>query len=125
MVDTLGNMRRWFWVIDSLVVISFVLIGRDSHGFISDPGDIARVSAPFLIALAISIVLLRAWRNPASLLMGLWLGLSTLVIGMVLRHLLFDAGTARVFVMVTGAWFVGLMVGWRLVPMLVTKLRAN
>lgn len=116
-------MRRWFWILDSLVVISFVLIGRDNHGFISDMGDIARVSAPFLMALALSIVAFKAWTRPGSWATGLALGVSTLIVGMVFRQLLFDAGTARAFVIVTGAWFVGLMVGWRLVAMLAAGLR--
>ena len=49
-------MRRWFWVIDAFVVVSFVLIGRDSHGFNSDVGDIVKVAAPFLIALALGCI---------------------------------------------------------------------
>jgi hypothetical protein len=118
-------MRRWFWILDSLVVVSFVLIGRDSHGFVSDVGDIVRVATPFLLALAVSIVAFKAWTKPGSWLTGLSLGLSTLVVGMVLRRLIFDAGTAMAFVLVTGAWLVGLMVGWRLLAMVVGRLRKD
>jgi len=118
-------MRKWFWVFDAAVVLSFVVIGRDTHGFISEVSDILRVAAPFLLALGFGVVVFRAWTRPTSWLTGLLLASTTLVVGMFLRSVVFDAGTARTFVIVTGAWFVGLMVGWRLVAALITRLRRN
>ena len=112
-------MRRWFWVLDAFVVLSFVLIGRDTHGFLPDVGDTIRVAAPFLLALALGVLAFRAWIRPTSWLTGLALALTTLIIGMLLRRFVFDAGTARTFVVLAAAWFVGLMVGWRLVLSLV------
>ncbi len=116
-------MRRWFWVLDSGVVVSFVAVGRDSHGFVSDMGDLVRVAAPFLFALGIGIAATRAWNAPTALVTGLTLAASTLILGMALRRLVFDGGTAPVFVIVAGAWLVGLMVGWRLVGALLARLR--
>jgi hypothetical protein len=110
-------MRRWFWIVDAAVVISFVVIGREDHGFISDFGDYVRISAPFLIGLGATIVLVRAWRQPISLLTGLALALGTLVLGMVLRRFVWDAGTATTFVLVAAGFFVAGMVGWRLLVM--------
>lgn len=118
-------MRKWFWVFDAAVVLSFVVIGRDTHGFISEVSDILRVAAPFLLALGFGVVVFRAWTRPTSWVTGLFLASTTLVVGMFLRSVVFDAGTARTFVIVTGAWFVGLMVGWRLVAALITRLRRN
>jgi hypothetical protein len=116
-------MRRWFWVIDAFVVLSFVLIGRDSHGFNSDIGDVVNVAAPFLIALALGIVAFKAWTRPVAWLTGLALASTTLIVGMVFRRIIFDEGTATVFVLVTGAWFFGLMIGWRLAVGLVSRLK--
>ena len=118
-------MRRWFWVLDAIVVVSFVLIGRDTHGFVPDVGDTIRVATPFLLALALGVFAFRAWIRPTSWLTGLALAVTTLVIGMLLRRFVFDAGTARTFVILAAAWFVGLMVGWRLVVSLVAHLHRS
>jgi Na+(H+)/acetate symporter ActP len=40
--------------------------------------------------------------------------------GMLFRHYVWGDGTARAFVLVTGAYFVAFMVGWRLVVLLGT-----
>ncbi len=117
------HMRRWFWVLDTAVVLSFVLIGRDSHGFVSDIGDIVKVAAPFLLALALGIVAFKAWINPVAWTTGLALASTTLIVGMVFRNVIFDGGTATVFVLVTGAWFFGLMIGWRLAVVAVVAIR--
>lgn len=116
-------MRRWFWVLDTIVVVSFVLVGRDSHGFVSDVRDIVGVAAPFLIALALGVVVIKAWADPAAWTTGAILASITLVGGMVLRNVVFDGGTAMVFVLVTATWFFGLMIGWRLVAAAVARVR--
>jgi hypothetical protein len=118
-------MHRWFWVLDTAVVLSFVLIGRDSHGFVSDVGDIFKVAAPFLIALALGIVAFKAWTRPVAWLTGLALASTTLMVGMVFRNVVFDGGTASVFVLVTGTWFFGLMIGWRLAVVGVAAIRTR
>ena len=118
-------MRKWFWVLDGIVVVSFVVVGRDSHGFVNDWEETLRIAAPFLIGLGLAVLLTRAWKTPLSLLTGLGLGVATLGIGMLLRRLVWDDGTAPVFVIVTGAWIIGLMVGWRLVAFGITRLRAR
>ena len=107
-------MKRWFWVIDATVIILFAVIGREDHGFVSDIWDYLRVAAPFLLALGISIVVLRAWRDPVYWLTGLALAVGTIVMGMLLRASVWDDGTATSFIVVSAAWMVGLMVGWRL-----------
>ena len=116
-------MRRWFWVIDAFVVLSFVAIGRDSHGFNSDFGDIVKVAAPFLIALTLGIVVFKAWTRPVAWLTGLALASTTLIVGMLLRRMIFDRGTATVFVLLTAAWLFGLMIGWRLAFGLASRLK--
>lgn len=116
-------MKRWFWVIDVVIIILFAVIGREDHGFVSDFWDYLRVAAPFLVALGISIVLARAWRDPVYWLTGLFLAIGTLVIGMVLRANVWDDGTATGFIVVSTVWMVGLMVGWRLVVSGIARYR--
>jgi hypothetical protein len=114
-------MRRWFWVLDAIVVVSFVAVGRDSHGFTSDWGETLRIAAPFLIGLVVANVVTLAWRSPLALLTGLNLGAATLIVGMLLRRFVWDDGAAVAFVIVTGAWLVGWMIGWRLAVLCVRR----
>ena len=123
--DTLSSVRRWFWIIDATVVVLFAVIGREDHGFVSDVGDYVRVSAPFLAGLAVTIFVIRAWRRPIDWRTGVGLALGTVVIGMVLRRFVWDDGTARMFVIVTTAYMVATMVGWRLIATLVVRLVAR
>lgn len=108
-------MKRWFWVLDASVIMSFAFIGSDFHGFTFDFIGILGVAAPFLIALAGGVFALRAWRRPFSVLNGFLLAVVSLTGGMLLRHYVWGDGTARTFIIVTGAYFIALMVGWRLV----------
>ena len=121
-VDTLCCMRRWFWILDATVIVSFAVIGRADHGFASDAGEYLRVSAPFLVGFGITAVAVRAWKRPLALRTGLALALGTLLIGMLLRRFLWDDGTARSFVLVASAYIVAGMVGWRLVVLGVGRL---
>lgn len=124
-VPTLRRMKHWFWVVDALVVVTFVIVGREDHGFISGISDYLRVAAPFLIALGLSIVILRAWRRPTAWTTGLGLAVGTVVLGMLLRRFVWDAGTARSFIVVTAAFLVAGMVGWRLVVAVASRILAS
>jgi uncharacterized membrane protein YeiH len=116
-------MRHWFWILDALVVISFAVIGADFHGFTYQVAGILRVAAPFLIALAGGIVALKVWKKPLSILNGILLGSITLTAGMMMRGYLWNEGTPRTFIIVSAAWFVGVMVGWRLITLGIVWLR--
>jgi Protein of unknown function (DUF3054) len=118
-------MRRWFWVLDGLVVVAFVVIGREDHGYASDLADYLRVASPFLLALAVTVGVTRAWRQPTSLVTGLFLALGTVAIGMLLRRFVWDDGTARPFVIVTSLFLIAGMVGWRLVAVGVHRMRTS
>ncbi len=116
-------MKRWFWIVDSIVVISFAAIGSDFHGFTYQLAGILRVAAPFLIAFAGGVFALRAWVKPLSILNGALLGVITLTVGMLMRGYLWNEGTAQTFIIVSGAWFVGIMVGWRLITLAIVALK--
>jgi len=118
-------MRRWFWLLDGLVVVAFVVIGREDHGFSSDLADYVRVASPFLVGLAATAVATRAWTRPTSPLTGLFLALGTVGIGMLLRRFVWDDGTATPFVIVTTLFLIAGMVGWRVIAVAVDRMRAS
>lgn len=120
-----GLVSRWFWVLDAAVVVSFVVIGREDHGFTSGVSDYVRVAAPFLLALGLSIITLRAWRSPLRLRTGLFVAIGTIAVGMLARRFVWDDGTAWTFVAVTSAFLVAGMVGWRLIVAGVVRIRTT
>ena len=115
-------MKRWFWVLDVLVVVSFVVIGRDSHGFTADWAETARVALPFLLALSVGIGIAMAFMNPTNWRAGLVIAAVTVVGGLALRKYVFHDGTATTFVWLTAGWMTAWMVGWRVVAMLTLRI---
>jgi hypothetical protein len=101
--------------LDTFAVVLFVAIGRREHERDSAIAGLISTAAPFLIALAIAWLVLRAWRHPTTVWptgIGVWA--VVVIVGMLLRNLLFDDGTATAFVIVA-TLFLGLfIVGWRL-----------
>jgi|SRR5580658_1433167 hypothetical protein len=110
-------------VLDCCCVLAFVIIGRASHERGESLGGIASTAWPFLAGLAGGWLAVRAWRRPLGLFpagMGAWLG--TVAVGMVLR-VVAGQGTALAFVLVA-LGFLGLfLLGWRLVPRALVRLR--
>jgi hypothetical protein len=101
--------------IDVFSVTLFVAIGRREHEQGSALAGLIETAAPFLIALALGWLVLRAWRRPTDWLTGVGIWAITLTAGMLLRNLVFDAGTASSFVLVAAAFLALFLVGWRLV----------
>ena len=103
------------FVVDVACIVLFVVLGRRSHdedgSFVSST---ASVAAPFLIALAVGWLLARAWRNPTALGTVAVIWVVTVALGMVLRNLVFDRGTAASFIVVASIVTFVLLFGWRL-----------
>lgn len=103
------------FLLDVLCVLFFVVLGRRSHhedgSFL---GATFKVAAPFLIALVVGWVVARAWRNPTALGAVAVIWVVTVALGMVLRNLVFDRGTAVSFIIVTSIVTFVLLFGWRL-----------
>ena len=108
-----GLARFWYLVVDAAIIVLFAVIGRDSHGFGSDTSETIRIATPFLIAYAVAVPATKAWRAPLRLSTGFFLAILTLTIGMLLRRIVYDDGTALAFVLVTAIWIIGLMLVWR------------
>jgi len=101
--------------LDTASVVLFVAIGRREHDEGTALAGLLSTAAPFLLGLLVAWLVVRAWRAPTALTTGLLIWPITVVVGMVLRRVVFGDGTAFAFVIVASA-FLGLtLVGWRVV----------
>ena len=102
--------------LDVASILVFVAIGRRSH---DEPGNvivgIGKVAAPFLIALTLAWVVTKAWKHPEAVKTGVAIWALTVIDGMLLRHVVFDRGTATSFIVVTAIVTAVFMIGWRLI----------
>lgn len=99
---------------DVACVLLFVAVGRRSHDEAGNAvAGALRVAAPFLLALAVSWLVLRAWRQPMAWHTGVILWVGAAAIGMVLRGWVFDRGTATSFIVVATITLGVLLNGWR------------
>jgi len=109
-----SRMILWSAVADAASIVIFVAIGRKNHDEGEAASGIFRVAAPFLLALLVGWVIARAWKEPLSQRSGVLISLTTIVLGMVLRKLIFDNGTATAFIIVATVFLGTLLNGWRL-----------
>lgn len=100
-------------LVDLVIVIAFIAIGRRNHDEEMSLGGFTSALAPFVIALVVSWLAGRVWLNPTSMRSGVVVWVGTIVIGMVLRRFLFDDGTATAFVIVATVFVGALVNGWR------------
>jgi len=105
----------WPPALDVLIVVLFVVIGRETHDEGNAVVAILETAAPFLIGLVAGWTVGRTRRMPVSAVAGFIVLAATLLIGMVLRKAVFDDGTAVSFVIVA-TLFLGIgLLGWRLI----------
>ena len=109
-----SKMILWSAVADAASIVIFVAIGRKNHDEGEAASGIFRVAAPFLLALLAGWVTARAWKEPLSQKSGVLISLTTIVLGMVLRKIVFDDGTATAFIIVATVFLGTLLNGWRL-----------
>ncbi len=111
---------------DVVAVVVFVAAGRRSH----DEGgnalvQTAKVAAPFLIALGVGWLVLRAWQRPEAIRTGAGVWVVTVALGMLLRRTVFDRGTAASFVIVATLVTGALLLGWRAAQLVVARRRGS
>lgn len=87
-------------IVDVVAVVVFVAIGRRNHNEGTTLSGVLSVAAPFLIALGISWIGLRTWREPFNRASMVATWVITVVIGLLLRRLVFDRGIATSFIIV-------------------------
>lgn len=100
--------------LDTFAVVLFVAIGRREHERDSAIAGLIQTAAPFLIALALAWLVLRAWKRPTEWRTGIGVWAIVVVAGMLLRNLVFGDGTATAFVIVATLFLAVFIVGWRL-----------
>ena len=84
----------------SPAIVVFVAIGRRNHDEGTAVDGIATVAAPFLIALAVGWIVARAWTRPMQVEAAFIIWPVTVALGLVLRNVVFDRGTALPFIIV-------------------------
>ena len=101
---------------DLTAVLLFVVLGRTSHDEGSWLGGVAGTAAPFLLGTALGwllLVLLR--RPPQTVRSGLVVLVSTVLVGMTVRHLASGRAIPLSFVLVASAFLALFLLGWRAV----------
>jgi len=101
--------------LDIFSVLLFVAIGRRNHNESAGISGVVEVALPFLIALICGWLVTRAWQKPDATKNGVVIWLVTVVLGLLLRNLIFDRGTATPFVIVATVVLGVLLVGRRLI----------
>jgi DUF3054 family protein len=112
-------------LLDVCCVLAFVAIGRHTHGNGDSLAGIWHTAWPFLAGLAIGLLAVRSWRQPAAITptgLGAWLGAAGA--GMAIR-VLAGQGTAAAFVVVTFAFLALFILGWRAVVKVSRHLRRS
>ena len=87
-------------VVDVVAVVVFVAIGRRNHDGSTSFLNILGVAAPFLIALGASWIGLRTWREPFNRASFVATWVITVIVGLLLRRVVFDRGIATAFIIV-------------------------
>ena len=101
--------------LDVLSVVIFVVIGRRNHDESGALSGVLETAAPFLIGLGIGWLIVKAWRRPTKVWTGVLIWPITVLVGMIVRNLVFDDGTAASFVVVATLFLGACFVGWRAV----------
>jgi hypothetical protein len=87
-------------IVDVVAVVVFVAIGRRNHDEGTALSGVLGVAAPFLIALVASWIGLRTWNEPFTRRSWAATWLITVIVGLLLRRLVFDRGIATPFIIV-------------------------
>lgn len=113
-------------VVDVACVLAFVAIGRRTHDEAGALTGLADTAAPFLVALLVgwtAVVLARL--EPTSVRAGAVVVASTVLLGMLWRHVVAGDGTPATFVAVATTFLTVFLLGWRVVAGLVRRAVAR
>ena len=101
------------FVYDALCVLLFVVIGTRNHKTDTGLSGILYVAAPFWIAMALAHLTPMMQRGAKAFPHQYVVWGYTIVMGMVLRNVAFERGTAPAFVIVATVFLGVTMLGWR------------
>jgi hypothetical protein len=111
--------------VDLVLIVVFAAIGRRSHDESGAVVGVLSTAAPFLIGYTGSALATRLDRAPMSLTRAAIAWAPGIALGMVLRRLVFDRGTASSFVMVAFISTAVLLLGWRVIALVVGRVRRH
>jgi hypothetical protein len=112
-------------LLDVVVIVVFVTIGRSSHEEGVTLAGVAGTAWPFLVGAIAGWLVARVWQRPTSLVpaaVAVWSG--ALVLGMALRAVS-GQGTALSFMIVACCFLAATLFGWRLVAGAVRRWRSR
>lgn len=112
--ETSSTPVRHF-IYDALCVLALVIIGTRNHDTDTGVGGVLYVAAPFWIAMCVGWIITRAHRSSNGTAIGVLVWVITVALGMVLRNLVFDRGTAAAFIVVASVFLAITMNGWRII----------
>jgi len=113
----------WSFVLDVVLVLVFVLIGRRSHAESDAVTGILTTAWPFVTGLVIGWLALVGFRWPfVTWISGAVVVVATVFVGMLLRHSS-GQGVAVSFVVVATVVLAIFLVGWRALAILIAKRR--
>lgn len=102
------------FLLDVTSVLIFVALGRRTHDAGSGVIGYLEVAAPFVLALVVVWLVVLLWkREPRSFAVGAIVAAVTWLLGLLLRAMVLDGGTATAFVIVAGLFLFATMLGWR------------
>jgi uncharacterized membrane protein YoaK (UPF0700 family) len=106
-------VSRFAFLVDLLVLVVFVAVGRRSHDEGSGLEGFVRVLWPFAVGLVVATLASGVGKHPfeRGRVVAAWLG--TVAVGMVLRIAVQDREFKLSFVIVTTLFFGAGMLGWR------------
>ncbi|MFC5338699.1 DUF3054 domain-containing protein [Leucobacter denitrificans] len=110
-------------LVDAILVVVFAGIGRGSHARAATIAGLFETAWPFLAGLAIVWLVAFVWRSPLAILRAgvpVWIG--AVALGMLFR-MLSGQGTALPFVIVATLTLALMLIGWRAIVAIVSKLR--
>ncbi|MDA8196589.1 MAG: DUF3054 domain-containing protein [Actinomycetota bacterium] len=101
-------------LVDFLLVLAFVVIGRKSHGHGESLSGVFSTFWPFLVGLVVGWLASRGWKNPIQVRpTGLIIWVLTVGIGQILR-VISGQGTAFAFILVSLAFLGLVLIGTRI-----------
>lgn len=112
-------------LIDVLLVVLFVVVGRASHQESVGPAGLLSTGWPFLLALVAGWLAARIWRAPLSLGRGVVVWLLCCAGGLLLR-VVFTEQTAQLpFVIVAALTTAVFLIGWRALALVLRRARGG
>jgi hypothetical protein len=118
-------VARFAFLVDLLVLVIFVVVGRGSHDEGSGVEGFLRVWWPFALGLVVGTAATRLWKHPFERPRVIATSLVTVAIGVVLRIAVQDRDFKVSFVIVATIFIGGVMLGWRALVMYLARRKLN